>query len=205
MNSGTYRVRRATTDDVSQLNSLWKSAQLPAVELEKRFTEFQVAESVDGKIVGTIGLQIANSEGKIHSEAYTDFALTDQLRPLLWERLQSVANNHGLFRVWTDEPAPFWKKDCGFVEASADVMAKIPALFSVDKKNWLVLQLKEDRAAPNSLEAEFARLRADEQERNEKLHQQARVFRGIAWGLAGLLFIFTIIGFVYLFRYKASF
>jgi N-acetylglutamate synthase-like GNAT family acetyltransferase len=204
MNSANYRVRRATTDDVDQLISLWQSANLPTTELDKRFTEFQVVESTDGKLLGAIGLQIAGTEGKIHSETYSDFALTDRLRPLLWERLQSVANNHGLFRLWTTEPAPFWKKDCGFVEASGDALAKIPAQFSSGRKNWLVLQLKEDRAAPNSLDAEFARFKEQEKERTEKMFEQARIFKGIAWGLAILLFIFVAISVVYLMRYKAN-
>ena len=204
MNSANYRVRRATTDDMDQLVSLWRSAQLPAQELDKRFTEFQVVEHADGKILGAIGLQILGSEGKIHSEAYSDFGLTDELRPLLWERLRGVANNHGLFRIWTDEPAPFWKKNCGFTNATADAIAKIPAQFGGGKMNWLFLQLKEDRAAPGSLEAEFARFKAEEKERNEKMLQQARLFKGIALGLSILLFIFVAIGLFYLFRYKSN-
>ena len=205
MNSANYRVRRATSDDMDQLISLWQSAQLPAQELDKRFTEFQVVENADGKILGAIGLQILGSEGKIHSEAYSDFGLTDELRPLLWERLRGVANNHGLFRLWTDEPAPFWKKECGFTNATTDAITKIPAQFGGGKRNWLFLQLKEDRAAPGSLEAEFARFKAEEKERNEKMLQQARLFKGIALGLSILLFIFVAIGLFYLFRYRSNF
>ena len=197
-------MRRATTDDVEQLISLWRSAQLSASELDKRFTEFQVAESAEGKLLGAIGLKIVAHEGKIHSEAYADFALTDQLRPLLWERLQSVANNHGLFRVWTDEPAPFWKKNCGFVEASADQIKILPSQFGKTPSPWLILQLKADRAAPNSLEAEFARLKEEEQQRTKKMFEQARIVKGIALGLVIVLFIFVVIGVFYLFRARSS-
>jgi len=204
MNSENYRVRRATTDDLSQLVLLWKSASVPAQELEKRFTEFQVAEGPEGEIVGAIGMQIAGSEGKIHSEAYTDFALTDELRPLLWQRLCNVAANHGLFRLWTDESAPFWKKSCGFVEPSADVRAKAPASFGEVKANWLTLQLRTDLAEPTALEAQFARFKADEQQRTQKMFEQARLFKGIAWGMAVLLFVFVVIGVIYLMRYRAS-
>jgi len=203
MNPANYRVRRATTDDVEQLISLWQSARLPVEELDKRFTEFQIVESADGKLLGAIALQISAQEGKIHSEAYSDSALTDQLRPLLWERLQSVANNHGLFRLWTDEPAPFWKRNCGFGEVSKDALEKFPLQFGQAQSRWLVLQLKEDRAAPSALEAEFARFKAEEKERNDKLFQQARMLQGITRGLAVLLFILFVIGFIYLLRAKA--
>ncbi|MEO6181982.1 MAG: hypothetical protein ABIP71_02520 [Verrucomicrobiota bacterium] len=204
MNSENYRVRRATTDDLSQLVLLWKSAVLPSQELEKRFTEFQVAEGPDGKILGAIGMQIGGSEGKIHSEAYTDFALTDELRPLLWQRLGSVAANHGLFRLWTDESAPFWKKNCGFGEPSVEARAKAPASFGDVTPNWLTLQLREDLAEPTALEAQFARFKAEEQQRTQKMFEQARLFKGIAWGMAVLLFIFVVVGVVYLMRYRAN-
>ncbi len=204
MNSATYRVRRATTDDLDQLISLWQSAQLPVQNLDKRFTEFQVVEDADGKLAGAIGLQISGSEGKIHSEAYSDFGLTDQLRPLLWERLRSVANNHGLFRLWTDESAPFWKKEGGFSAPAADALAKIPAQFGGEKINWSFLQLKEDRAAPNSLEAEFARFKAEEKERTDQMFQQARMLKGVAWGLAVILFIFVAVGVIYLMRSRSN-
>ncbi len=197
-------MRRATTDDLAQLISLWQSAHLSAQELDKRFTEFQVVENSEGKLLGAIALQLSGSDGKIHSEAYTDFGLTDQLRPLLWDRLRSVANNHGLFRLWTDEPAPFWKKECGFTEASPEIRGRIPAHLATGKSTPLVLQLKEDRADPTSLDAEFALFKAEEKERTEKMFQQARMFKGIAWVLAITLFVFVAIGVIYLLRYRSS-
>src|SRR5215470_4660319 len=99
MTLSNYRVRRATLDDIGQLMSLWQSMRLPADDLAKRITEFQVAESSDQKLVGAIGLQIMDRQGRLHSEAFTDFALADSLRPQLWERLQSVATNNGLIRL----------------------------------------------------------------------------------------------------------
>src|SRR5688572_24083219 len=101
-----YRVRRATLDDISQLTALWKSMDFPVEELAKRITDFQIAEGPDGKVLGALGLQIAERQGRIHSECFTDFALAEQLRPLLWDRVHSVAINHGLLRLWTQEQAP---------------------------------------------------------------------------------------------------
>lgn len=203
MNSAAYRVRRATTDDLEALISLWKSAQLPAEELDKRFTEFQMIEGADGKLLGAIALKIAGSEGKLHSEAFSDFGLTDQLRPLLWERLLSVATNHGLFRLWTDEPAPYWKKECGFITPAGEALAKFPLQFGKADAKMQVLQLKEDRAAPSSLEAEFALFKAEEKERSQKMYRQARLFKSVAVGLSVVLFIFVAIGLIYLFRYRS--
>lgn len=202
MNSGKYRARRATTDDLSALVPLWESAHLPAAELDKRFTEFQVVESGDGKLLGAIGLQISGKEGKIHSEAYIDFALTDTLRPILWQRINTVASNHGLFRLWTDEPAPFWKKECGFTLPSAEARAR--SQFGNSEATLLALQLREDAADPDALDAEFARFKAEEKLRTDKMFQQARVFKWIAWGLAAALFVFVVIGLVHLVRYRST-
>ena len=83
MTSPNYRVRRATLDDIGQLTSLWQTMKLPYEELGRRVTEFQVAEGLDGKMLGAIGLQIAQRHGRIHSEGFTDFSVAEQLRPLL--------------------------------------------------------------------------------------------------------------------------
>lgn len=78
------------------------------MELERRLTEFQVVETLDGQLFGALGMEISGRHGRLHSEAFSDFALADVLRPHLWERMQSVATNHGLVRVWTREKTPFW-------------------------------------------------------------------------------------------------
>src|SRR5215467_304965 len=91
MAATSYRVRRATLDDIDQLMALWNSMHLPADELAKRITDFQIAEDANQKLVGTVGLQISERQGRLHSEAFTDFALAELLRSQLWERLQAVA------------------------------------------------------------------------------------------------------------------
>src|SRR5229473_3136428 len=75
MNSSDYHVRRATLDDIGQLTALWNAMNFPAAELAKRPTEFQVTEGADGNLVGLVGLQIAERQGRIHSEAFKEFAL----------------------------------------------------------------------------------------------------------------------------------
>ena len=77
MSSPNLRIRRATTDYFRSLQALWNSMRLPADELEKRLTEFQVVEAADGQIVGAIGVQIIRQHALLHSEGYTDFAVAD--------------------------------------------------------------------------------------------------------------------------------
>ena len=88
VSSSNYRVRRATLDDIGQLTALWESMLYPTPDLARRVTEFQVAEGPDGAVLGALGLQIAERQGRVHSEAFGDFALAEQLRPLLWETLK---------------------------------------------------------------------------------------------------------------------
>src|ERR1051325_4145281 len=108
MTAAANRVRRATLDDLGTLKPLWTSMRLPAAELEKRLTEFQVIEGPDGKIIGAIGFQLADRAARIHSEAFSDFGFADAARAAFWERVQNLASNHGVFRLWTQENAPFW-------------------------------------------------------------------------------------------------
>src|SRR5207244_2965542 len=100
MNPSGYHVRRATLDDLEKLRNLWKIRKFDILELEKRFTEFQVACDAKGELAGSIGLQILNQQGKIHSAVFKNIEDEEILTPILWERLQAVAKNHGLFRLW---------------------------------------------------------------------------------------------------------
>jgi N-acetylglutamate synthase-like GNAT family acetyltransferase len=195
MSGSKYRVRRATLDDIGQLTALWKSMDFPADELAKRVTEFQVADSGDGKVLGSLGLQIADRQGRIHSEAFSDFALAEQLRPLLWDRVYSVATNHGLLRLWTQEQAPFWNH-CGLLTADAAALEKLPAPWRSQGANWLTLKLKEDIEAVVSLDKEFALFMESEKQRTERAFQHARILKAIAMLVAlGVLVLVLIAGF----------
>ncbi|MGA2748487.1 MAG: hypothetical protein ABSG59_06905 [Verrucomicrobiota bacterium] len=189
---GAYQIRRATTDDLPQLIVLWNAAQFPAPDLEKRFTEFQIAADSQGRLLAAIGLQIDAADGKVHSETFADFALSDDLRPLLWERLQTVAANHGLFRLWTEESAPFWRKAAGFSLAPADALSRLPALFGPAHERWLALRLKDESADPNLLDEQFRLFKETERARREKLLRRAQALKTIGTGIAALLFIFAM-------------
>jgi N-acetylglutamate synthase-like GNAT family acetyltransferase len=181
-------VRRATLDDIRQLTALWQSMQFPTDDLAKRVTEFQVAEGANGEVLGAIGLQIAERQGLLHSEAFGDFALADHLRPLLWDRLQAVATNHGLLRVWTREQAPFWSHS-GLLKADAEALGKLPALWHGPDSAWLTLKLRDDVEAVTSLDKEFAMFMQSEKQRTARSFQQARTLKTIVTLIAFALLI----------------
>jgi N-acetylglutamate synthase-like GNAT family acetyltransferase len=187
-----YRIRRATLDDIGQLMLLWQSMRFNTEDLAKRITEFQVAESTDQKVVGAIGLQISERQGRLHSEAFTDFALADALRPQLWERLQAVASNHGLVRLWTQEQAPFWSH-CGLAKADPEAMEKLPMAWRSLGGSWLTLKLKEDIEEVISADKEFAMFMEAERQRTERTFQQARILKMIAT-LIAIALLFLVIG-----------
>ncbi len=199
MTSSDYHVRRATLDDIGQLTALWNAMNFPAAELAKRPTEFQVTEGADGNLVGLVGLQIAERQGRIHSEAFKDFALADQLRPLLWERIHAVAANHGLLRLWTQEQAPFWNH-CGLVKADAEALEKLPAVWRGPASDWLTLKLREDIAAVISLDKEFALFKESEKQRTQRAFQQARILKMIATFIALALLVLVAAGAFYVVR-----
>jgi hypothetical protein len=153
--------------------------QYPVFALAKRVTEFQVAEGADGKLLGAVGLQIAEKQGLVHSEAFGDFALADQLRPLLWDRLHAVATNHGLLRIWTQEQAPFWNH-CGLVKADEEALQKLPMLWRGPSSGWLTLKLKDDVEGVLSLDKEFALFMESEKQRTNRVFHQARTLKTIA-------------------------
>ena len=188
VSSSPYRVRRATLDDIRQLTALWQTMQFPAEDLAKRVTEFQVALGADGNVLGAIGLQIAERQGLVHSEAFYDFALAEHLRPLLWDRLHAVATNHGLLRVWNREQAPFWNH-CGLVKADAETLHKLPALWRGAPSPWLTLKLRDDVETVMSLDKEFALFMQSEKQRTERVFQHARMIKTVATLIAFALLI----------------
>jgi N-acetylglutamate synthase-like GNAT family acetyltransferase len=176
-------VRRATLDDLPQLMDLWRLEKLPAEVLERRFTEFQVVADPAGKILGAVGLQIADKQGRLHSELFPRYELADQLRPLLWERHKKVAQNHGLTRVWTQLTAPFWQTG-DFHDASGEELSLLPANFVGQPGAWMTVLLRAPVAALDTVEKELAMLREIERSKTEKIFKQARVFKTIAVILA---------------------
>lgn len=191
MNPGQLHIRRATVDDLPALKSLWLAANLPAGELENRLTEFHLVES-GGRFAGALGLQILRQHARLHSEDYTDFSVADAARELFWERIQKIAANHGVFRLWTQETSPFWTH-WGFQPATAEALARLPEEWKPLEGRWLTLELKNEDAIKNALENQFAGFMDTEKKQTARVADQARVLRLIIT-IAGFAIFFLCLG-----------
>ena len=191
MSSSQYRVRRATLDDIGQLTAIRESMHYPAQDLARRITEFQVAEDADGTVLGGVGLQVAERQGLVHSEAFGDFALAEPLRQLLWDRVNAVATNRGLLRLWTQENAPFWNH-CGLVQADSEALQKLPALWRGPSSAWLTLKLKDDVETVLAVDREFTVFMQSEKQRTARVFQRARIIKAIATVIAFALLIAVV-------------
>jgi|SRR6185503_679489 len=190
MMTQALQVRRATIEDLPQLVELWKAEQLPVSELEKHFKEFQVVAE-GNKLIAAVAMRVVAGDGLLHSEVFSQPEQADSLREKIWDRARMIAGNHGLFRVWTQMAAPFWKT--AFQEASPELVAKLPAGFANENKSWLCIQLKDEAAVTVSLDKEFALFREAEREQTQKLFRQAHVLKiaAIAIGIALFALVIT--------------
>lgn len=168
-------LRRATVDDLPALRSLWLAVQLPADEFEGRLTEFHVVEA-DGQFAGAVGIQIIRQHLRFYAEDYTDFSVADAARELIWERLQTLAANHGVFRVWTQETSPFWKH-WGFQPASAETLARLPEEWKNLEGGWLTLELKNEDAITEALGGRLAGFMDEEKKQTAAVASKARKIR----------------------------
>jgi len=191
------QVRRATVDDLPRLIELWQQENLPCADLEGRFKEFQVLENGTGHIAGAVGLQVSGQEGRLHSEAFEDFGQADALRGLVWDRIQTVARNHGLVRVWAQFTSPYWRA-IGFDYASNELLTKLPNNFGADRTPWMCVKLREEVPAVASLDKEFAMFRETQKEEREKIMRQARIMKMVA-GVVATLVLILIIAWVVMF------
>lgn len=200
MNPANYEVRRATVEDLPALRELWQVAGFNPVDLEKRLAEFQVVAS-GARVLAALGLQIAGLHARIHSEVFAEPASSDLHRDLLWTRLQNVARNHGLVRLWTQEGAPFWASQ-KFAGASADAMGKLPAAFPAGGA-WLTLQLKEESAAPN-VDREFELFKQSSAAEREGMLRKARALKLVAILISIVVLGLVVVGAIIYFKHSGS-
>lgn len=190
MTESSLRVRRATIEDLDTLRPLWTSMRLPVAELEPRLTEFQVVENAEGKVVGGLGFQIGGRSGRLHSEGFADFAIADSARELIWKRIQTLASNHGILRIWTRDKTPFWS-GVGFKPADAETLKRLPDAWKTEDTAWLTVQLKDEEAIA-SMEKELAMFMAGEKRQSDRVFQQARTMKTIANLLAVIVVLLAI-------------
>jgi N-acetylglutamate synthase-like GNAT family acetyltransferase len=204
MQSGqSLKIRRATAEDLDALKVIWTSMRLPAEDLGRRLTEFQVVEA-SGQVAGAIGFQIVRSAALLHSEGYADYSVADAARNLFWERIQKLAANHGVFRLWTQENSPFWLR-WGFQPADSEALARLPDEWKGSGEKWSTLELKNEAVITAALKNQFAGFMDDEKKRTAQVSAKARTINTIIT-VAGFGIGIVSIGFaIYLFVHRNPF
>jgi len=185
MSSLKFQTRRATLDDLSRLQQLWTMMRFTDTDLERQLTDFQVVVDSTGQIVGCLALQIVLRQGRVHSEAFEDFSLAEHARPELWSRIQTLAQNHGLARLWTLEQSPFWSRN-GFTVPSEADLGKMAQGWDRTTPGWLTIKLKDEEALA-SLEKEFALFVESEKQQRANLLSRAKFLKTLA--IAGITLI----------------
>ena len=191
-------------DDLPQLRQLWLEYQFPVHDLEKRFTEFKVATSETGDLLGGLGLQICGHHANLHSEAFTRPELEDELRQLIWERLQVVAVNRGIVRFWTQETAPFWIHYAGFKELGNGERPGLPPSWADAHTRWLTLALREEPEPTTVIAQQLDWFKAQQQESMKRVLFQAKVVRGAATFMAFMVFVALVLAGLYFARRQPS-
>jgi hypothetical protein len=182
-----HQVRRANLEDLDSLRTQWMAAHLPAHELEKRLTEFQVIQDPQGNVIASLGFTMHQRYGLIHSESYVNFADAERLRPLFWTRINSLVLNHGLNRLWTPERSPFWAQN-GFQPASERLLQKLPSAWAAADATWLTLQIKDEEAV-QSMEKEMSAWMAAEKQNTAARIERAKTFKNAVIAIAILVTI----------------
>jgi N-acetylglutamate synthase-like GNAT family acetyltransferase len=191
-------VRRATAEDLQDLKALWASMLLPDDELGKRLIEFQIVETVDGELLGAIGVQIVRQHARLYSEGYFDFALADHAREIFWDRILKIASNHGVFRLWTQETSPFWTR-LGFRPAIVGESSRLPEEWNQTNGKWFTLQLKDEEVIANALDKNLAAFLSNEKRTTARVREQAQMLKtiitvaGFSIGIICLAIVFYLI------------
>jgi N-acetylglutamate synthase-like GNAT family acetyltransferase len=191
-------VRRANVDDLPGLKLLWERARFQILDVEKHLTEFQIATTPAGDLLGAMALQIHGKQGCLHHEAFVQAERADDARPWLWQRFQILARNHGLVRLWTLEASPFWHQS-GFAEAEPDHLKKLPAEFGDAHARWFTLALREDSAQAISIEKEFELFRQSQRASTEQVFAHARRAKALAYLLTAIISVLVLVGLFFVF------
>lgn len=187
MNISKFNLRRVDVDDLDDLRALWRTAGVYSLELEKRFTEFQIVVNDRAQIVAAFGVEIRGKDAHIHTEVYADPDAQAELRELVWRRVQTLAENHGLVRLWSSAD-DFWRK-VGFVEPNKKVRDRGGQLFETTMERRLTLQLRDEAQLQLLAETQFEMFQQSSVAERERILEQGKRYRNIAIAIAGILMI----------------
>jgi N-acetylglutamate synthase-like GNAT family acetyltransferase len=187
MDAARLTVRRATVDDLSGLKELWTRARLQVLDLERRLTDFQLVVSSDSDLLAAVGLRVEGSQGWMYGEAFAQPDDQDTFRQLLWDRVLTLARNHGLARLWTTELAPFWHQVAEFKPAESQDLKRLPVVFGASHQRWQALRLRDEDHKTFSLEQEFELFQQSSRSSMNRVMSQAETLRWVAYGVAGVV------------------
>lgn len=183
-----WSVRRASIEDLPQLKLHWESTGVDNEALEKKLTEFQIAEDAEGTIRGVIGVRLAEQEAWIYHESFSYEDQGDPIREAIWLRIKNLAQNHALFKIWTHSTAPSWN-NLGFVDATPDILSGKPSVFENETNRWKVLVLREPEQGI-SLDKEFELFQQEQLADRENLMNQAALMKKLSY----VLLVIVVIG-----------
>jgi N-acetylglutamate synthase-like GNAT family acetyltransferase len=195
MEEGPYQARRATVEDLPELEALWTEAGLPAAQLGPFLAEFQAAQQSDGRIAGVVGLLLEQDSALLHSEALASWADEDAAREVLWRRVKILARNHGVRAVWTREDAPYWAT-CGFEPATG---AERPAFARDEPEGWRAVVIGDPQQAQAVVNEQMAIWQATRIQEAERLQSSVKLLRNLAAVLVGLVICGFLGGVIYVF------
>lgn len=181
--------RRATIDDLPSLQALWIEAGQPWEELEKFLGEFQVVADPDGSLIAASGLLVEGSEGLLHTETIAQRASeqADELRALLWRRLQIVARNQGVVRMWTAEESPYWATEFSTASAAAVQGCSASFLANDPQATWRIRELVDANRAKQMVNEQMAIWAASRSQEREQFQRKTRLFMSVALVLVALI------------------
>ncbi len=192
MEAPSLSARRATVEDLPALQALWQIGGLPADELEKFLTEFQVVPGEgEGVLLGAIGLMVEGNDALLHSEALAPGDEGDEIRAALWRRLQIVARNQGIHRLWTQEDADYWRDGC-FLAAPAETVSAATAGFVDKTATWMVCELIDPAKAKLLVTEQMAIWHATRTQEADELQGKIRAFRNASLLVAALVVVLMI-------------
>ncbi|MHC1767630.1 MAG: hypothetical protein AB9869_25690 [Verrucomicrobiia bacterium] len=185
-----FQTRRATIDDLTVLRNLWRQAGHPVPLFEKALTDFQVVETADGIVLGTLGLQIEAQQGRIYGQARSDPELATELLPRLWKRVLTLARQHRLTQLWVESGAGVFWLDQGFELAGTEALQSLPPGFPRKEGHpWLMLQIREELPSRVQAELELELLHQTQVAHRERAIRRARLLRGFAVVVAALVLL----------------
>ena len=190
------RARRATVDALPGLHALWQRVGLPWDQLERFVTEFILVPNDDGLPLAAIGLQADGDQGLVHSEAILPGQDESLLRAALWQRLQIIARNQGIARLWTLEDAGFWTST--FQPAPTSDAASLKASFADPTASWWIYVLRDPARAQRLLDERMALWEAHRQSDASQFSETISRIRQGAFLIAGFVIVMMMGMVVYL-------